>query len=69
MEVLRVRRGGSENKWVKKGEQESGKIWEEDDVSEMKGVIKKTKQKLVRAGIKTVTDLKYLDNCEETMHA
>eukprot|EP00957_Ditylum_brightwellii_P016432 1235563-Ditylum_brightwellii.AAC.1 len=53
MEMLRVRRGGRENKWVKKGEQESGKIWEEDYVSKMKGVSKKTKQKLVRAGIKT----------------
>eukprot|EP00957_Ditylum_brightwellii_P162910 12405062-Ditylum_brightwellii.AAC.1 len=31
MEVLIVRRGGSKNKWVKKGEWESGKIWEEDD--------------------------------------
>eukprot|EP00957_Ditylum_brightwellii_P088750 6758573-Ditylum_brightwellii.AAC.1 len=69
MEVLGVRRGGSKNKWVKKGEQESRKIWEEDDVSKMNGVSKKTKQKLVRAGIKTVIDLKYLDNHEETMHA
>eukprot|EP00957_Ditylum_brightwellii_P018459 1388508-Ditylum_brightwellii.AAC.1 len=69
MEVLKVRRGRSKNKWVKKGEQERGKIWAEDDVCKMKGVSKKTKEKLVRVGIKMVMDLKYLDDSEETMHA
>eukprot|EP00957_Ditylum_brightwellii_P149465 11382258-Ditylum_brightwellii.AAC.1 len=35
----------------------------------MRGVSKVTRDKLVRAGIKTVADLKYLDEHDDTMEA
>eukprot|EP00957_Ditylum_brightwellii_P177947 13553827-Ditylum_brightwellii.AAC.1 len=44
-------------------------IWENDDVVQMRWVSKVTREKLVRAGIKTVADLKYLDEHDGTMEA
>ena len=51
----------------KKTPRDNGEVWEEDDVLRLKGVRKKTKEKLEKAGILLVKHLKYLDNIDETM--
>ena len=51
----------------KKTPRDNGEVWEEDDVLRLKGVRKKTKEKLEKAGILLVKHLKYLDNTDETM--
>eukprot|EP00957_Ditylum_brightwellii_P051648 3916573-Ditylum_brightwellii.AAC.1 len=61
-EILHVRRGGRKRVWVKKGDRGEDNIWENNDVVQMRGLSKVTRDKLVRVGIKTVVDLKYLDN-------
>eukprot|EP00957_Ditylum_brightwellii_P119602 9125295-Ditylum_brightwellii.AAC.1 len=51
----------------KKGDRGEEEIWENDDVVQMRCVSKVTRDKLVRAGIKTAADLKYLDEHNDTM--
>eukprot|EP00957_Ditylum_brightwellii_P024528 1851801-Ditylum_brightwellii.AAC.1 len=53
----------------KKGDRGEDGIQENDDVVQMRGVSKVTRDKLVRAGIKTVADLKYLDGHIDIMEA
>ena len=64
---MNVKNDGSERMWVKKTPRDNGEVWEEDDVLRLKGVRKKTKEKLEKAGILLVKHLKYLDNTDETM--
>eukprot|EP00957_Ditylum_brightwellii_P107420 8196608-Ditylum_brightwellii.AAC.1 len=66
-EISRTKRLGNKKVWVKKVARDEGQLWENDGVMEMKGVSKKIKKKLARAGAEKVCDLKYLDESDETM--
>ena len=67
MEILNVKNEGSDREWCKKVIRHEDELWEEDEVRQIRGVGKTSVEKLKRAGIYYVKDLKYLDDTDETM--
>ena len=57
----------SEKNWHQKITRDAGQCWENECDIFLKGVFQKTKEKLERAGIKLIRNLKYLDNFDETI--
>eukprot|EP00957_Ditylum_brightwellii_P081712 6216237-Ditylum_brightwellii.AAC.1 len=52
---------------AQKNDRSAGQLWEDESVTMVKGVSKKTKEKLARAGITLVKDIKYLDDSNDAI--